>query len=391
MMAPAAAESTAPRPWPPFRADQVGSLLRPEKLKVARERRLGPQTHDRHLGPHADAELRAVEDECIRDVIAMQERVGLRAVTDGEFRRRSWWLELIMNWEGVAADRSGTSEMAWRNQNGVRQASSRLWITGPIRWRESPIVRAFEFLKASTTRVPKVTIPAPIVLHMYAGGDKGIREGHYRNLDAFWDDVVRAYRRELSALAVAGATYIQLDDTSIAFLCDSMHRATVERWGNDPDELLLQYAERINQVIAVVPAGVTVTLHQCRGNREGQWMAEGGYDPVADVLFNRIEAHGYFLEYDTPRAGSFAPLRLLPRGKIVILGLVSSKTPARESAESLKRRIDEAARFAPIEQLGLSPQCGFASSVVGNPLSQADQEAKLARIVEVAADMWGDS
>src|SRR6266508_1627635 len=321
----------------------------------------------------------------------MQERVGLRAVTDGEFRRRSWWLELIMNWEGVAADRSGTSEMAWRNQNGVRQASSRLWITGPIRWRESPIVRAFEFLKASTTRVPKVTIPAPIVLHMYAGGDKGIREGHYRNLDAFWDDVVRAYRRELSALAVAGATYIQLDGTSIAFLCDSMHRATVERWGNDPDELLLQYAERINQVIAVVPAGVTVTLHQCRGNREGQWMAEGGYDPVADVLFNRIEAHGYFLEYDTPRAGSFAPLRLLPRGKIVILGLVSSKTPARESAESLKRRIDEAARFAPIEQLGLSPQCGFASSVVGNPLSQADQEAKLARIVEVAADMWGDS
>ncbi len=389
-MATAAATKPVARSRPPFRADQVGSLLRPQKLKDARERLLGPQTADRNLGPHDNAELRAVEDACIRDVIAMQERVGLRAVTDGEFRRRSWWLELVMNW-GLSADRSGTTEMTWRNQGGAEQAFSRLWINAPIRWRESPIVRAFAFLKANTRRVPKVTMPAPIVLHMFAGGDKGVRQGHYKDLDQFWDDVVQAYRQEIAALAAAGATYIQLDDTSIAFLCDPAYRAIVDDWGNDPDELLAEYAERINQVVAGAPQDVTVTLHQCRGNREGFWAAEGGYDPVADVLFNRVDVHGFFLEYDTARAGSFAPLRLLPKGKIVVLGLVSSKSPLLESADGLRRRIDEAAKFAPLDQLALSPQCGFASSIKGNPLTQADQERKLARIVEVAERVWGDA
>ncbi len=388
-MATAAATKPVARSRPPFRADQVGSLLRPQKLKDARERLLGPQTADQNLGPHNDAELRAVEDACIRDVIAMQERVGLRAVTDGEFRRRSWWLELVMNW-GLSADRSGTTEMTWRNQGGAEQAFSRLWINAPIRWRESPIVRAFAFLKANTRRVPKVTMPAPIVLHMFAGGDKGVRQGHYKDLDQFWDDVVQAYRQEIAALAAAGATYIQLDDTSIAFLCDPAYRAIVDDWGNDPDDLLAEYAERINQVVAGAPPDVTVTLHQCRGNREGFWAAEGGYDPVADVLFNKVNVHGYFLEYDTARAGSFAPLRLLPKGKIVVLGLVSSKSPLLESADGLRRRIDEAAKFAPLDQLALSPQCGFASSIKGNPLTQADQERKLARIVEVATSVWGD-
>ena len=249
-MATAAATKPVARSRPPFRADQVGSLLRPQKLKDARERLLGPQTADQNLGPHNDAELRAVEDACIRDVIAMQERVGLRAVTDGEFRRRSWWLELVMNW-GLSADRSGTTEMTWRNQGGAEQAFSRLWINAPIRWRDSPIVRAFAFLKANTRRVPKVTIPAPIVLHMFAGGDKGVRQGHYKDLDQFWDDVVQAYRHEIAALAAAGATYIQLDDTSIAFLCDPAYRAIVDDWGNDPDDLLVEYAERINQAASM--------------------------------------------------------------------------------------------------------------------------------------------
>jgi methionine synthase II (cobalamin-independent) len=304
-IAPAATAATG-RARPPFRADQVGSLLRPQRLKAARERLLGVQTHDRHLAPHDNAELRAIEDECVREAVAMQERAGLRAVTDGEFRRRSWWLELILNWQGVAADRTGTTEMAWRNESGVRQAASRLWINGPVRWQPSPIVRAFVFLKAHTACVPKVTIPAPMVLHMFSGGNKGIGEGHYKRIGDFWDDVVAAYRQEVSGLAAAGASYIQFDDTSIAFLCDPAHRATVERWGSKPDALLVEYAERMNQVLAVLPPSVTVTLHQCRGNREGNWMAEGGYDPVADVLFNRINVHGYFLEYDTPRAG--APL-----------------------------------------------------------------------------------
>ena len=197
-------------------------------------------------------------------------------------------------------------------------------------------MRAFEFLKAHCNVVPKVTLPAPLILHMFGGGDQGIREGHYKDIDAFWADVVAAYRAELKALVEAGATYIQFDDTSIAFLCDPMHRETVQRWGSEPDALLRLYAERMNEVLAAIPDHVTVTFHQCRGNREGYWMAEGGYDPVADVLFNAIDVHGYFLEYDTERAGTFAPLRLLPNGKMVVLGIMSSKTPELESAERLE-------------------------------------------------------
>ncbi|MET0670434.1 MAG: 5-methyltetrahydropteroyltriglutamate--homocysteine S-methyltransferase [Xanthobacteraceae bacterium] len=373
---------------PPFRADVVGSFLRPARLKAAREQLLGPQTPDQHLGPHGNAELRAIEDDCVREVVAMQERVGLQAATDGEFRRRSWWLDLIMGWEGFSADRKGHSEMSWRNAQGVTQASSRLWVTGPIRWRESATVRAFKFLKANCKTVPKVTLPAPLILHMFGGGDKGILEGHYKDIEAFWSDVVAAYRAEVKALVEAGATYIQFDDTSIAFLCDPLHRDSVQRWGSEPDALLRTYAARMNEVLAGLPDHITVTFHQCRGNREGSWMAEGGYDPVAEVLFNSVNVHGYFLEYDTARAGTFAPLRLLPKGKIVVLGVMSSKTPELESADDLKRRIGEAAKFTPLDQLAVSPQCGFSSSIGGNPLSESAQEAKLARLVEVARAVW---
>lgn len=379
----------AHQPTPPFRADQVGSLLRPKALLAAREQFLGPQTPDQHLGPHDNADLRTVEDQCVRDVVTVQESLGLRAVTDGEFRRRSWWLEMILTWQGFSAHRTGTMSFTWHTPEGKEMPFSRLWVSGPIRWQPSAIVRAFTFLKQNTRVVPKVTIPAPILVHMYGGGDSGIREGHYKDMAAFWHDLTAAYRQELAALVAAGARYIQLDDTSIAFLCDPKYRATVQSWGNDPDRLLGDYAERINDILVGLPPDVTVTMHQCRGNREGGWAAQGGYDSVADVLFNRINVHGYFLEYDTSRAGSFAPLRLLPKGKRAVLGLVSTKTPTLENADDLKRRIDEAARFAPIEQLGLSPQCGFASSIKGNPLSEADEKAKLARIVEVAHAVWG--
>ena len=385
--APASLTSTR---RPPFRADVVGSFLRPERLKAAREGLLGPQLPDTNLGPHDCADLCAVEDECIRDVIRMQERIGLQAATDGEFRRRSWWLDLIMGWDGFSADRKGGTEMMWRNKQGVTQPFSRLWINGPIRWRPSATVRAFKFLKDNTVLVPKVTVPAPILIHMFGGGNKGILEGHYKDIDAFWEDVIAAYRQEIDALVRAGATYIQFDDTSIAFLCDPLHRATVQRWGSAPDELLRVYARRMNEVLAVIPEHVTVTLHQCRGNREGSWAAEGGYDPVADVLFNRINVHGYFLEYDSERAGSFAPLRLLPKGKVVALGIMSSKAPELESVDELKRRINEATNYAPLEWLGVAPQCGFASSIVGNPITEAAQEAKLARLVEVAREVWND-
>jgi 5-methyltetrahydropteroyltriglutamate--homocysteine methyltransferase len=373
---------------PPFRADVVGSFMRPTRLNEARLRILGPQTADEHLGPHGKPELRAIEDESILDIVRMQERAGLQSATDGEFRRRSWWLDLIMGWRGFAADRAGTTEMVWRNKDGGTQAFSRLWITGPIEWRPSATVRAFEYLKKIARVVPKVTLPAPILVHMYGCGDKGVLSGYYKDLDLFWRDVVSAYRKEVEALVAAGATYIQFDDTSIAFLCDPVHRETVARWGTPADELLRLYAHRLNEVLAVVPPHVTVTLHECRGNREAHWGAEGGYDRVADVLFNEIDVAGYFLEYDSDRAGDFRPLRLLPKNKIAVLGLVSTKSPELEAVDYLKRRIAEAAGYAPMEQLAISPQCGFASSIGGRPMTDAQQEAKLSRLVEVAHEMW---
>lgn len=372
---------------PPFRADQVGSLLRPERLKQAREQHLGPQTPTAALGPHDDPELRKIEDDCIREVIAMQQRIGLQSVTDGEFRRRSWWLELILGWEGFAADRTGSTKLAWRNDSGVTQGFSDLNVTGPIRWRESAVARAFTFLREHTKATAKVTLPAPNCVHYFTHG----KLGHYASREEeFWHDLVAAYRTELKALVAAGARYIQLDDTSIAFICDPAHRELIRTWGIEPQRLLELYAEKINAALAEVPDEVTVTLHQCRGNREGSWAAEGGYDPVAEVLFNKVDVDGYFLEYDTARAGGFEPLRFLPKGKKrVVLGLVSTKSARVESADELRRRVHEAARHAPLEQLALSPQCGFASSIKGNPLGHAEQEAKLARIVEVADKVWG--
>ena len=373
----------------PFRADVVGSFMRPARLNDARERILGPQTPDQHLGPHSNAELRLVEDDCIREIVALQERAGLKAATDGEFRRRSWWLDLIMGWEGFAADRKGTTEMMWRNKQGGTQAFSRLWINGKIQWKPSATVRAFEFLKANTKLVPKVTLPAPILVHMYGCGNQGVLEGHYKDLEEFWEDVVIAYNKEVAALVAAGATYIQFDDTSIAFLCDPIHRQTVQRWGTSPDDLLNIYAQVMNKILRSVPEHVTVTMHECRGNREAHWGAEGGYDPVADILFNKIDVDGYFLEYDSERAGNFKPLRLLPKGKTAVLGIVSSKDATLETVDFLKRRIEEAAKLAPLEGLAVSPQCGFASSIGGHPMSDTQQEAKLARLVEVATQVWG--
>ena len=374
---------------PPFRADQVGSLLRPERLKQAREKYLGPQTPTSALGPHNNVELKGIEDECIREVVAMQERVGLQAVTDGEFRRRSWWLELILGWEGFEADRTGSAKLAWRNDAGVTQGFSDLKVTAPIRWRPSSVARAFSFLKGTTRRVPKVTMPAPNCVHYFTHGNPGV---YARRPDEFWRDLIAAYRMELKALVDAGARYIQFDDTSIAFICDPAHRDFIRTWGIEPQALLELYAAKINEALAAVPDEVTITLHQCRGNREGSWAAEGGYDPVADVLFNQVDVDGYFLEYDTARAGGFEPLRFLPKGKKrVVLGLVSSKSARVEVADELEKRIDEAARHAPLEQLALSPQCGFASSIKGNPLGHVEQEAKLARIVEVAQRVWGSA
>jgi 5-methyltetrahydropteroyltriglutamate--homocysteine methyltransferase len=384
-----ASTAAGPRTKPPFRADHVGSLLRPDAVKQARDKYLGPQTPTTSLGPHESAELRAVEDDCVRELIAMQEGVGLRAATDGELRRRSWWLELILGWEGFEADRTGNTKIQWRNASGPTQGFSQLKVVGKIKWRPSSTVRAFEFLKANAKAVPKVTLPAPNNVHFYIGGPENVDKRFYADHRAVWDDLVAAYRQEIAALVAAGATYIQYDDTAFPFLCDPVHRAYVQSWGDDPDQLLHTYAEKINDTLSGRPAGVTVTLHQCRGNREGNWAAEGAYDPVAEVLFNGVDVDGYFLEYDTARAGGFEPLRFLPRGKVAALGVISSKTPVLENVDDVMRRIDQAAKFAPIDQLALCPQCGFASSVGGNPITADQQRAKLQRMVEIATRVWG--
>ena len=380
-----------PETRPPFRADHVGSLLRPQQLKDARETLLGAQTADAHLGPHDNEILRAIEDDCIRRVIALQEKAGLQAATDGEFRRRSWWLEMVMTWGGFSATREGeASPFGWKNEAGKQQDFSHLQVTGKVEWKPSAVVRAFEFLRDNTKLVPKVTIPAPPVVHSFAGGDPAILSGgYYVDIEGFWEDLIAAYRQELAALVAAGARYIQIDDVTLPFICDPDYTEVFCSWGSSPEDFLKEYAKRINEALAGLPDDVTITMHQCRGNREGLWAAEGGYDPVADVLFNQINVHGYFLEYDTPRAGSFEPLRLLPEGKVVALGIVSTKTPKLEDADFLKRRIEEAAQFAPLDRLALATQCGFASSVGGNPVTEADEEAKLSRIVEVAKDVWG--
>ena len=379
---------------PPFRADHVGSLLRPERLKRARDEFLGAQTVDDNLGPHNNDDLCTVEDSCVHEVIELQRRAGLRSATDGEFRRRSWWLELIMGWDGVSATREGAkSPFSWRNEAGEQQKFSSLTLEGPIRWQPSSIVRAFAFLAANVGDgvVPKVTIPAPQVVHCMVGGDQAVRDGPYDDVNAFWEDVVSAYCQELAALTNAGARYIQFDDTTIAFLCDPALRNVVRGWGKTPDDQLAEYARNMNRVIEALPDGVTTTLHQCRGNREGMWAAEGGYEFVAEVMFNDIDVDGYFLEYDNERAGTFEPLRFVPKGKVVALGLVSSKSPVLETVDMLKRRIEEASRFVTIERLSLAPQCGFASSIGGNPLSEDEEVAKLSRIVEVAREVWCDA
>jgi len=375
---------------PPFRGDHVGSLLRPAALKEAREKYLGAQTANEHLGPHGNADLAAVEDQCVKEVIALQERAGLRAATDGEFRRRSWWLEMVMTWKGFTADRQdASSPFAWKNEDGKQQDFSHLTVNGKIEWQPSAVVEAFKYLRDNTSLMPKVTMPAPPVIHCFAGGDPGILNGHYGDIDEFWADLTAAYRAEFAALVEAGARYIQIDDVTLPFLCDPEYDHVFDSWGHGVQGMLGEYARRINDCLAGLPDDVTITMHQCRGNREGFWAAEGGYDPVADVLFNQINAHGYFLEYDTERAGSFEPLRLVPEGKVAALGLVSTKTPVLEDADHLKRRIEEAAQHAPLERLSLTTQCGFASSIVGNPLEEGDEFAKLERIVEVATDVWG--
>lgn len=372
----------APRTMPPFRADHVGSLLRPPELLHARE--------DAGAERITADQLRAVEDDAIREAVRMQREIGLRAVTDGEFRRTSWHMDFIYALEGISTADDKVKVSFHNEQGDIEFMAAALHVDGKVGVSETIFGDAFSFLKeCADGAVPKLTIPSPSMVH-YRGGRAAIDESVYPDLDGFWSDLTAAYRDEVRCLGELGCTYLQLDDTSLAYLNDPEQRRYVASIGGDPDGQHVEYIRHINEALRDRPEGMSVTTHMCRGNFRSSWVAEGGYEHVAEALFHELDVDGYFMEWDDERSGSFEPLRLVPPGpKQVVLGLVTTKRGGLESKDELKRRIDEASRYVAIDQLCLSPQCGFSSTVEGNVLSREEQRAKLALIVEVADDVWG--
>ena len=377
--------SLTTRAVPPFRADHVGSLLRPAALLQARE-----QAASGTLGA---AELRALEDEAVRDVVRLQRDVGLQTATDGEFRRASWHMDFIYRLGGVHQAAESMHVHFENEQGAIDFAPAATKIDERVRLEQPIFSDDFAFLQETVAAVgagqtAKLTIPSPSMVH-YRGGRAAISAEVYPDLEQFWEDLAVAYAEEIRVLAAQGCTYLQLDDTSLAYLNDPRQRELVRQQGDDGDRQHLRNIAEINAALRGRPEGLTVTTHMCRGNFRSSWAAEGGYDYVAEALFSELEVDGFFLEFDDARSGGFAPLRFVPEGKIVVLGLVTSKRPQLESKDDLKRRIDEAAQYVPLEQLALSPQCGFSSTSEGNALTVADQEAKLRLVVETAAEVWG--
>ncbi|WP_236790656.1 5-methyltetrahydropteroyltriglutamate--homocysteine S-methyltransferase [Amycolatopsis sp. GM8] len=370
-----------PRTTPPFRADHVGSLLRPAKLHEARE--------NFAKGVIDADELRAVEDEAIREVVELQRAAGLQSATDGEFRRATWHMDFIYQLHGIAKSddklhvtfHNAAGDLDW-SPAGLK-VYEKVGLDGVI------FGQHFEFLKSIVDAriTPKQTIPSPSMVY-YRGGRAAVSESVYPDLEEFYDDLAAAYAKEIAGMASLGCTYLQLDDTSLAYLNDPEQRALVARMGGDPDKQHVRNIKTMNAALANKPAGMTITTHLCRGNFRSSWVAEGGYDFVADALFNELNVDGYFLEFDDARSGGFEPLRFVPPGKYVVLGLVTTKRGELESVDSLRRRIDAAAEFVDIDQLCLSPQCGFSSTEEGNDLTEDQQKAKLERIVETAASVW---
>jgi 5-methyltetrahydropteroyltriglutamate--homocysteine methyltransferase len=366
---------------PPFRADHVGSFLRPAALMEARAQR--------DAGSLSAEALRAIEDQHIREVVRRQEGVGLSGITDGEFRRLYFHVDFLEQLDGVTVtygEFPATFHRADGTEVGFRPPT--MGVDGPVR-HTRPIQGAdFDFLAAQVRRVPKVCIPAPSMLH-FRGGRAGISSDAYPELEAFFDDLTAAYRAEIADLADRGCRYLQMDDTNLAYLCDPAIRARTTERGDDPDELTRLYVRLVNDAFRDRPDDMVAAIHLCRGNFKSAWVAEGGYEPVAEILFTEMDVDAFFLEYDDERSGDFAPLRFVPPDKRVVLGLMSSKQAAVEPADAIKRRIDEASAYIGLEQCALSHQCGFSSTAHGNELSEDDQWRKLARTVEVAADVWG--
>jgi 5-methyltetrahydropteroyltriglutamate--homocysteine methyltransferase len=363
------------RTTPPFRADHVGSLLRPAALKEARARRAS--------GGISATELAAVEDREIGRVLRKQEDIGLRSATDGEFRRSWWHLDFLWGLDGV--------ERYLMEQGvafaGVQTRPEGARVVGKVGFSGHPMLEHFRFVKARTSRTPKMTIPAPSALYGRTGRE-AVSRAVYPDLDVFFADLGAAYAQAVRAFADAGCRYLQLDEVYIAMLCDPAYRTLQTRRGDDPQKLAETYADLINTAMSDIPDGMTVTMHMCRGNYRSTFAGAGAYDAVADVMFNRIKVHGYFMEYDSDRAGGFEPLRLLPKDRFAVLGLVTTKSGQLESRDEIRRRIDAAVTFADIDQLCLSPQCGFASTEEGNALAEDEQWAKLRMVVEVAQEVW---
>ncbi len=364
---------------PPFKADQVGSLLRPAHLLASRERR--------KRGEITAAELRRIEDAAIRDVVAMQEQLGMQSITDGEFRRGLWHMDFVCDFANV--QQAPGIPIKFHSEEGeIEWAPPGVKITGRLSRPHPIFVDDFKFLKSITKGTPKITIPSPSVLH-FRGGRKAIDTTAYPDMDGFYADLARVYSEEIRDLVDAGCRYLQVDEVNMAFLCDPNLRDFARSLGEDPDRLPHTYAKLVNDATAARHEDMTVCMHLCRGNARSHWVADGGYEPVAEVLFNEFDVHGYFLEYDSSRAGDFSPLRFVPKDKTVVLGLVTTKKGALEKKDDVKRRIDEASKFVPIERLALSPQCGFASNAEGNALTVDQEKAKLELIVEISREVWG--
>lgn len=366
------------RQKPPFRADHVGSLLRPQELKEARaQRKDGKITAD---------QLKAVEDKAIEAVIKKQQDIGLHSVTDGEFRRSWWHFDFLGGLDGVEYYTSAEKGIQF---SGVQTRAEGVRVTGKIGYSGHPMVEHFKFLKAHTKATPKMTIPSPSVLH-FRSGRNAISKDIYPNLDDFFKDLGQAYKKAVQDFAAAGCRYLQLDETNLAYLCDPDQIELSRQRGDDPESLPMKYAEMINTAIADRPADMQITMHLCRGNFRSTFISKGGYEPVAEVLLDKIKVNGYFMEYDNERSGGFEPLRFLPKGeKQVILGLVTSKTGQLETKDNIRKRLEQATKYADLNQLCLSPQCGFASTEEGNVLAEEEQWAKLRMIVELADEVWG--
>jgi 5-methyltetrahydropteroyltriglutamate--homocysteine methyltransferase len=363
-----------------FRADHVGSFLRPKYLLDARAQAASAQL--------TAPQLRAIEDKAIAEVVKMQEDVGLQSITDGEFRREYFHLDFLAQLSGVATEIPKILKV--EGTDGKEHLSPPvIRVTDIVRHVKDIQLADFQYLRSRTARTPKVTIPSPTMLH-FRGGRGGITREKYPDLEAFYQDVANAYGAELRSLAAAGCTYVQLDDTNLAYLCDENMREAARKRGDDPNELPHRYAAFVNRVVAQKPAGMTIGMHLCRGNFRSTWAAQGGYEPVAEALLSELKMDAYFLEYDDQRSGDFQPLRFLPKGKIIVLGLITTKLGALEDKDAIKLRIDEASRFVPLEQLALSPQCGFSSTVHGNESAVEQQAAKLRLVVEIAREVWGD-